>query len=214
MSNLAQFNLKRKPSRFKRWPGCALKGRSEMGRTGRWQDHGDFTSTPAFPPGSSAPRPGGDASAGKPSAPAAPGPRGGPAAWSTDTQTHMHKTQSLLSSAGSAANGAAGFVSGGMAQTAPTPPCAPQGKSEGQRGLSGPQTKNRPSLPRCLLGRCPLVWQPPRLPLSAPPWREQTSLGASFHSDSFQPCLALSFPHRVGKVPSIYLLFFPSPQFC
>lgn len=41
----------------------------------------------------------GDASAGKPSASAAPGPRGGPAAWSTDAQTHIHKTQSLLSSA-------------------------------------------------------------------------------------------------------------------
>ena len=86
-------------------------------------------------------------------------------------QTHKHTCtkQSLLSSAESEPpNGAAGFVSGGMAQTAPTVPCAPQGKSEGQRGLLGPQTKNQPSLPRCLFGRCSLSNSLPLPPTPAP----------------------------------------------
>ena len=134
-------------------------------------------------------------------------------------QTHKHTCtkQSLLSSAESEPpNGAAGFVSGGMAQTAPTVPCAPQGKSEGQRGLLGPQTKNQPSLPRCLFGRCSLSnsLPLPRLqPPSVLPWREQTSLGAGFHSDSIQPFLALSFRTGWERSPPFTSYFFPAPGF-
>lgn len=62
--------------------------------TGGWKGggggkHWGLTSTSAFPLGSSAAHPVGDASAGKPSALAAPGPRVGAATQDTDTQKHM-----------------------------------------------------------------------------------------------------------------------------
>ena len=128
------------------------------------------------------------------------------------TNTHAQNTVTVVLY-GVSRQWSGGLCFGGDGTDSPHCALCPTRKVQGQRGLSGLQTKNRPSLPRCLLGRCPLVRQPPHLPLSALPWREQTSLGASFHSDSFQPCLALSFRTGWERSPPFTSYFFPAPSF-
>lgn len=89
-------------------------------------------------------------------------PRGGPAAWATDTQTHVHKTVTVVLVRGHSRpmEQLAQFQGDGT-DSLPAVPGTPSEKSQGQRGLVGPHTKTQP-LTLLLVTELGLaVWNPP-----------------------------------------------------
>lgn len=166
MSNLVQFNLKRKHGRSNRWLGRFQQGR-RCGRKSRGGKGvaGSFTSTPASPPGSSVPRPGGDASARQPAAPAAPGPRWGPAVWAT---THKHTCTKhghcCPPARSEPTTEQLALFQGGWHR--PLPRCTLRSirKVGEPKGPLRSSNKEPAAHSCCLFGRCPLVPEPTPTP--------------------------------------------------
>lgn len=122
---------------------------------------GSFTSTPASPPGSSVPRPGGVASAGQPVAPAAPQPRWGPAAWTT---THKHtRTKHGHCCPPARSNPQTEQLALFRGGWQGLPPCCTLCSIRKVGDLKGPlrsSNKEPAAHSCCLFGRCPLVPEP------------------------------------------------------